>query len=577
VSELSSQQRDVIAADLGPIAVLACAGSGKTLTAVHRLLEVRRRLDRSSGRVALLSFSNIAVDTFRNDFAKLCEAEAVSISAGVEIDTIDGFITANILRPHAYRVMKSPRAAFLVSGTEPFLGGFRLAPLSKGSPPVTVNMIRTKVVGARFEFFTDVFGNERSLDKEKAVNLVQRLGKVGAYTHELGRYWCCRTLAAECELLKAFSHRYPEILVDEAQDIGSAQQAILALLAKAGSSVTLIGDPHQGIYEYAGADGTYLRGHSTSPFPLTRNYRSIPSIAAVARKLSGETGETHREDPGQPAGAYAVPYVENGIESLIVAFRDAIADCGLDPDRCAVLCRASALVETISDGGKPVGAGAVKTLAKAAAVREVKGDFQLAFRLVAEALEHSLLKSPPDGFANHLADPRRYPELQPLRRLVWNFVRSSDGLPGAHLQANTDWLGALRSSVQTLLDLIAAASGLQPAENLAMRLSGKALPSVSISNVKTDADKPLRVDTVHGVKGETLDAALYVVTKAHLEGMLGGTATEIGRIGYVAVTRPRNLLWVGVPAADFEASRAMLEAVGLVTHFPITQQSEKRS
>lgn len=569
MSELSSQQGDVIAADLGPLSVLACAGSGKTLTAVHRLLEVRRRLARSPGRVALLSFSNIAVDTFRNDFAKLCEAEAVSIGAGVEIDTIDGFITANILRPHAYRVMQAPRAAFLVSGTEPFLAGFRLPPPSKGSPPVTVDKIHTKVAGARFEFFTDVFGNERSLDKTKTVDLVQRLGKVGAYTHELGRYWCCRTLAAERELLKAFSHRYPEILVDEAQDIGSAQQAILTLLARAGSSVTLIGDPHQGIYEYAGADGTYLRGHSTSPFPLTRNYRSIPSITAVARKLSGETGETHREDPGPPAGAYAVPYAENGIETLIAAFRDAIADCGLDADRCAVLCRATALVETISGGGKSVGSGAVKTLAKAVAVRDVHGDFHRAFRLVAEALEHSLLENPSEGLASHLADPRRHPELRPLRRLVWNFVRSSDGLPGAHLQADTDWLAALRSSVRTLLDRIAAASGLQPAANLAMRLSGKALPSAPVSTVRADAAKPLRVDTVHGAKGETLDAVLYVVTKAHLEGMLAGTATEIGRIGYVAVTRPRDLLWVGVPAADFEASRAALEAVGLVTRVPI--------
>jgi hypothetical protein len=342
----------------------------------------------------------------------------------------------------------------------------------------------------------------------------------------------------------------------------------LTLLAKTGSSLTLIGDPHQGIYEYAGADGAYLRGHSTSPFPLTRNYRSIPSIAAVARKLSGEIGETHREDPGPPAGAYAVPYAENGVETLIAAFRDAIVDCSLDPDRSAVLCRASALVQTISEGGKSVGAGAVKTLAKAAAVRDVKDDFHGAFRLVAEALEYSLLKNPPAGLAGHLADPRWHPELRPLRRFVWNFVRSSDGLPGVHLQANTEWLAALRSSVQTLLDQIAAASGLQPAANLAMRLSGKALPSVSVSTVKADAAKPLRVDTVHGVKGETLDAALYVVTKAHLEGMLGGTATEIGRIGYVAVTRPRNLLWVGVPAADFEASRAMLEAVGLVTHLP---------
>ena len=577
MTALSGQQGDVIAADLGPLSVLACAGSGKTRTAVHRLLEVRRRRGRKPGRVALLSFSNIAVDTFRNDFAKLCEAEAVSIGGGVEIDTIDGFITSNILRPHAYRVMQAPRAAFLVTGSEPFLAGFKLPPPSRGSPPVTVDQIHAKVVGRRFEFFTDVFGNQRALDKDAAVDLVKRLGKVGAYTHELGRYWCCLALAAERELLRAFSHRYPEILVDEAQDIGSAQQAILTSLAKAGSAVTLIGDPHQGIYEYAGADGVYLRNHSSSPFPLTRNYRSIPAITAVAQKLSRETGETHRENPGPPAGAYAVPYEEAEIEALITSFREAVIACGLDPDRCAVLCRASALVETISGGGRSVGTGAVRTLAKAATLRDVKGDLHRAFRLVAEALEHSLLDQPPDGLAGRLADLRRHPELRPLRRLVWNYVRSSDGLPSAHLQADTDWLAALRTNTQTLLERISNELGFQAASNLGNRLSAKALPAAPISTVKAQATGRLRVDTVHGAKGETLDAVLYITTKAHLDGMLSGTASEIGRIGYVAVTRPRDLLWIGVPTADFGASRAALEAVGLSTNLPDQMRSENRS
>jgi hypothetical protein len=573
MSGLSGEQGNVIKADLGPLSVLACAGSGKTRTAVHRLLEIRRRLGRKRGRVALLSFSNVAVDTFRRDFAKLCEAEAISVGGGVEIDTIDGFITSNILRPHAYRVMQAPRAAFLVSGSEPFLKGFTL-PAARGGPPVTVDQIHTKVVDGRFEFFVDVFGNQRTLDKDKVVDLVQRLGKVGGYTHELGRYWCCRALRAERGLLRAFSHRYPEILVDEAQDIGSSQQAILTLLSKAGSSLTLIGDPHQGIYEYAGADGAYLQGHSASPFPLTKNYRSIPPITAIAQNLSGEAGTTHRADPGLPAGAYVVPYTDDGVETLIGAFRQAIDNCGLDVSRSAVLCRASALVDTISGGGKPVGSGAVKTLAKAAALRDVKGDLHRAFRLVAEALEQSLLEKPPEGLAGSLSDPFRHPELRPVRRLVWNFVRSGNGLPGAHLQADTEWLAALRTTVQVLLDKITAETGIQPAANLAMRLSAKSLPSAPVSTVKAETVKPLRVDTVHGAKGETLDAVLYIVTKPHLDGMLAGTSTEIGRIGYVAVTRPRDLLWVGVPAAEFEASRAGLEAAGFTIQLSGQQRFE---
>jgi hypothetical protein len=138
-------------------------------------------------------------------------------------------------------------------------------------------------------------------------------------------------------------------------------------------------------------------------------------------------------------------------------------------------------------------------------------------------------------------------------------------------------LTALRASTQILLDRIASELGFQPASNLGNRLSAKSLPAAPVSTVKAQATSHLRVDTVHGAKGETLDAVLYITTKQHLDGMLAGTTTEIGRIGYVAVTRPRDLLWIGVPAAEFGASRTALEAVGLSTTLPDQQRSENRS
>lgn len=58
----------------------------------------------------------------------------------------------------------------------------------------------------------------------------------------------------------------------------------------------------------------------------------------------------------------------------------------------------------------------------------------------------------------------------------------------------------------------------------------------------------IRVDTVHQAKGESLDAVLYLATKEHVSALLAGMDSELGRIGYVAATRARNLLRVGVPA-----------------------------
>src|SRR5258708_7194937 len=112
---LSLQQREVVDLPLGPVCVVACAGSGKTTTATHRLSSMRRLLDDRHGIVALLSFSNVAVDTFRRDYYDLTGARSASLRrSAVEIDTVDGFLTTNVIRPHSHRTMGSPRTPFLV-------------------------------------------------------------------------------------------------------------------------------------------------------------------------------------------------------------------------------------------------------------------------------------------------------------------------------------------------------------------------------------------------------------------------------------------------------------------------------
>ena len=89
------------------------------------LRRMRDLLNDRHGIVALLSFSNVAVDTLRRDYHALESGRSASSQAyGVEIDTVDGFITTNIIRPHSHRTMKAPRTAFLVNGREGFLKGF---------------------------------------------------------------------------------------------------------------------------------------------------------------------------------------------------------------------------------------------------------------------------------------------------------------------------------------------------------------------------------------------------------------------------------------------------------------------
>ena len=167
-----------------------------------------------------------------------------------------------------------------------------------------------------------------------------------------------------------------------------------------------------------------------------------------------------------------------------------------------------------------------------------------------------------------ITQPARYPEARLLRREIWSFTRNPDsGLPSASLAADTQWHPLLLARTKALLASLQLTFGLVIADNLGNKLAKKGLPNVPlIASVDLAvAEGPgIRVDTVHQVKGESLDAVLYLATKEHVVALLAGVNTEVGRIGYVAVTRARNILWLGVPANALAELRPALLASGFL-------------
>lgn len=564
MTEASAEQLQIIDAPLAPISVIACAGSGKTFTAVRRVAQMRRQLGDHRGRVALLSFSNVAVDTFRQEYQQLTQHASRGVGYDrVEIDTLDSFITSNVLRPHAYRTMGAQQTAFLVMGGEAFLNGFRV---NTETYPREITTIQVGVDNGQFYFYYADNDNTRRLNTAYAAGLVNRLGRIGAYTHNLGRYWCHRTLAEQPAILRAFARRYPHILIDEAQDIGTVHQAIIEQLVGAGCQVSLIGDPNQGIYEFAGANGAFLTQYGqragVSALSLTRNFRSVPPILALANRLSMRADTADRVAPGTTHGAFFVSYRNTDRENLVAAFRAAVTAADLRPERSAVLCRGRDLADRLAGNRGAPGRGIVKSLAQAAILRDHKKDFLGAFKLVATSIV-GLLADPPQGLVARITQPARYPDDRPLRRLVWAFTHNPDsGLPAATSSGDTHWHPQLLERARALLDTLHRNHGLATADNLGNKLARRGLtnaPLIAAGDLVAENVQPgIRVDTVHQAKGESLDAVLYIANREHANALLTGVDTEVGRIGYVAVTRARNLLWLGVPSNALDELRPAL-------------------
>jgi hypothetical protein len=563
IDDLSPEQRDIVDLPLGPIAVTACAGSGKTKTAVHRLAAMRQRHE-GSGLVALLSFSNAAVDAFRKEYAALLRnLPAVGRSSAVEIDTMDGFITSNVLRPHGHRVMKCDRPPYLVEGREGFLAGFKVYDGEISRPTTEIEVACN---GAGFRYM--IARSAAALPAKWAEPALAKLAAVGAYSHSAGRYWVLRVLREQPFVMRALARRYPHILVDEAQDVGPEHQAILQLLIDAGSQVSLIGDPHQGIYEFARADGAFLRDYCARPgvsaYNLTVNYRSLPDIVSVANKLTQRADTAKRAALDRTSACY-MPFKGTERDNALTSFRSLLVAAAIDPAKGVVLCRSKPLTAEWAGEFDGQGIGVVRLFADAAISRDQKKNFHQAFSQTCLALS-GLLAARHGPLPTRLARPADH-NTRRLRQLIWSFMRDpANGLPSAALVANSGWHSLLVARVQALIATLVANFGFEAADNLGRRLAKtrlEARPLVAASGLADDVGATFRTSTVHKVKGEGLGAVLYVAQKGHVRAFLNGTGTEEGRIGYVALTRARDLFVLAVPdncLAEFEAE---LQAVGL--------------
>lgn len=565
MTRLSPEQEAIVALPLGPIAVTACAGSGKTRTAVRRLAAMRRLHANERSLVALLSFSNVAVETFRNEYsaAMRSQGSASKRDRAVEIDTMDGFITTNVLRPHGHRVMGCSCTPFLVEGREPFLKNFTVFDGKRSHSTASLSLSLQGGV-----FVHTVGRQAQVIARARAEAALAKLGTVGAYTHASARYWVWRALKAQPWLLAVLARRYPHILVDEAQDIGPEHQAILELLIQQGSQVSLIGDPHQAIYEFARADGSFLAGYSgrtgVSDRWLSVNYRSVPSILGVANRLTGRADTADRPSRADGHGAFYIPYDPKERGPALATFQRMLEKAEIDPRCGVVLCRSSDLASEWGGEQDGQGVGVVRCFANAAISRD-QGKLPRAF---SEACAGVIgLLAPEHGVLTSQLARGTGQDIAGLRRAIWTFVRDAKtGLPSSVLEASTAWHPLFCTRIRALLVQLERDFGLQPGENLGNKLAKKALENRPLAAMPDLAQVDLAafpVSTVHKVKGASIDAVLYVAKKGHVQALLDGTGSEDGRIGYVALTRARELFVLAVPKgclADFEAD---LQAKGL--------------
>ncbi len=376
LQSLNQAQIDAVTAPLGPIMVLAGAGSGKTRVLTNRILYLVQECGVSPTEILAITFTNKAADEMKKrllDFE--CNAEFMQIS------TIHSFC-ARVLRNEADVLQRTQNFSIYSEEDKHSL----LKKVVKES----FDEADAKLVDAFGESISNLKNNLPEYSCEKAESILQatnestladdeldhlsnmseetdkkRLAEIIAeYSKRMSAnnaldfddllYYVFRLFTEFPTILDKYRERYKYILIDEFQDVNRVQYSIFKMLAEKYQNIFVDGDDDQSIYSWRGADATNMIKFSNN-FPtavmykLEQNYRSTKKILEVANNvISQNTGRfekvlwTENEDGVKPQLFSAFSendeacYVIEQIKSLCAYNKYRFRDC-------AILMRVNAL------------------------------------------------------------------------------------------------------------------------------------------------------------------------------------------------------------------------------------------
>ena len=352
LNPLNEAQRDAVTAPLGPVLVLAGAGSGKTRVLTHRIVWVIQAAGASPHGILAVTFTNKAAGEMRGRVEQLLGIPG----GGLWIGTFHG-IAHRLLRLH-WREANLPQ-------------GFQILD-SEDQQRLIKKLIRAqnldeaRWVPREVQWFINSNKDEGLRPKDlKAGNDPTRQQLIKLYAEYESA--CARAGVVDFaelllrafelwrdnpELLAHYRRRFRHVLVDEFQDTNAIQYGWMKLLVGSEGYPFAVGDDDQSIYRWRGARVENLqqfrRDYPTAKlYRLEQNYRSTGTILGAANGLiannSGRLGKNlwTSGERGDPVRLYAAFNERDEAEFVSHRIRDWVAHGGQRRE-IAILYRSNA-------------------------------------------------------------------------------------------------------------------------------------------------------------------------------------------------------------------------------------------
>ncbi|MWV59891.1 ATP-dependent helicase [Rathayibacter sp. VKM Ac-2754] len=356
---LDEGQREAAEALLGPVCVLAGAGTGKTRTITHRIAHGVATGVYTPGRVMALTFTSRSAAELRTRLrvlgaggvqARTFHAAALSQLSYFWPQFVGGTMPqlldnkARMLGHAAERLRLKLDTATLrdlsaeiewrkVSALS--LEQYAVAARTRAQPG-RLTLDQTIALVEEYEGLKD---QRRQIDFEDVLLVTAGM------------------LESEPAMAMQVREQYRFFVVDEYQDVSPLQQRLLELWLGDRSDLCVVGDASQTIYSFAGAKADYLldfasRWPAATVVRLEENYRSAPPIVQTANRLMrGRPGALvlHSVQPAEAPEPSVDAYPDDIAEARGIAARVAAdIEAGIRPSDIAVLFRTnsqSAVIE----------------------------------------------------------------------------------------------------------------------------------------------------------------------------------------------------------------------------------------
>lgn len=582
INNLNDDQLKYITSSIDDnIFLKACPGSGKTeVLGIKSAYEINSWENKNRG-IAILTFTNSAEDEIRNRVETYLDEK---LKYPNYIGTFTSWIHGYIANPFLSKVTN-------YKGDKDYDKSIRL--IESGENPNFINRFSSEYGYVQLgninpcEYYYDfklekiIYCGNRSNNGQPILdsllesnkwrfddleNLKVQFWKKGFYLYEDIEYLVYKLLYENEEIAKLIATRFPIILIDECQDLSYIQLEIMKLINKQGSKIHLIGDLDQAIYGFRNINPQdiieFIDGLEFTEIELTKNYRSCQSIVDISDLIINRNSNIVgcvSSKVTEPL--IAILYKKDKEIEASKEFTKLITENNLSMKNSRIIVRGNSLkYKLLGLKNQNTSSNTLEDIARAIYLSigtDNVYEFKMSFELFAKSIQRIYFSNVECLNKQYFYKPAEM-EMHEWKKLLYdikNILISNEEL----LDFSKTW-SSWKSKLKKIMDK--SVSILPIINENECRLgnirSGNTTKTLDdVLFCKTDNDIEHKIETIHGCKGMSLDAVLFMSVYTASRSEDSGAhwkdwfdEEEIGeknRLAYVAFSRARHMLVLGIP------------------------------